>query len=101
MASFNAQAKRSVVECENIHAVGSKIKLEFLSTDSARATISKGEARASHLLEIVSKSRDGIFFKTEKGNLLKLASSSNSVELSQIANAFDVNYESASCRIDA
>ncbi|ATH08783.1 hypothetical protein BIY24_12740 [Halobacteriovorax marinus] len=100
MTSFNAMAaKGSVVECENAHANGSRIKLEFLSGTDAKATVTTKESQSSHLLEVVSKSRDGIFFKTQKGNLLKLASVSDSIELSQTANAFDVNFETANCSI--
>ncbi|WP_372654062.1 hypothetical protein [Halobacteriovorax sp.] len=99
LVSLTSFGKTSTIECINAHAASSKIKLELLSGEAARATIQDGKKSRNELLEVVSKSRDGIFFKTEKGSLLKLASVDNSIELSQVANAFDVNYESATCRI--
>ncbi|GEM_PF-5205164 len=97
--SLSSFGKVSTIECSNAHAAGSKIKLELLNGEAAKATIQDGNKSRAELLEIVSKSREGIFFKTGKGSLLKLASVDDSIELSQVANAFGVNYESASCAI--
>ncbi len=99
LASFSAQARKSVVECQNVHANGSKIKLEFINGDAARVTIEENGKSRNQLLEVVSKSRKGIFLKTDKGTLLKLAAIDDSIELSQTASAFDLNFETATCSI--
>lgn len=88
-----------VIECENSHSRGSRIKIELLGSKTAKATVDKNGAKSKYFLRVLSKTRTGVFFKTDSGNILKLAAIEESLQLSQTANAFDVNFESAKCRI--
>ena len=98
-SSVSSLGKTTVVECGNSHAPGNKIKLEFVNGEVAKATVDENGRVETHLLEVVSKSRKEIFLKTGGGALLKLAAASKSMELTQTANAFGLNFESAICDI--